>query len=115
VLIPHFGIVGAAVAWSASLLVNNLAPLVQVRRFLGLHPFGSAYPRVALAALASFGTIGLLVRLVAGPSVPAFVLSVALSSAVYVGFLWTFRDALRLWVLRAALRPSGGEPVTPPG
>jgi O-antigen/teichoic acid export membrane protein len=115
VLIPRFGIVGAAVAWSASLLVNNLAPLVQVRRFLGLHPFGPAYPRVALAALASFGAIGLLVRLVAGTSLPAFVLSAALSSAVYVGLLWSFRDALRLRVLRAALRPLGGEPVVPPG
>jgi O-antigen/teichoic acid export membrane protein len=113
VLIPPFGIVGAAVAWSASLLVNNLAPLVQVRRFLGLHPFGPAFPRVALAALASFGAIGLVVRLVAGTSFPAFVLSVAISTAAYLAFLWMFRGALRLRVLRAALRPSGGEPVVP--
>jgi hypothetical protein len=107
--------VGAAVAWSASLLVNNLAPLVQVRRFLGLHPFGPAYPRVALAALVSYGGLGLVVRIVAGDSLRAFVLSLALSSVAYVGLLWAFRDTLRLRVLRAALRPSGGRPVVPAG
>lgn len=40
VLIPRHGAFGAAVGLCAAVLVNNLVPLVQVVRGLGLHPFG---------------------------------------------------------------------------
>jgi O-antigen/teichoic acid export membrane protein len=42
VLIPRHGASGAAVGLCAAVLVNNLVPLVQVVRGLGLHPFGRA-------------------------------------------------------------------------
>ncbi|MDG6105406.1 lipopolysaccharide biosynthesis protein [Dactylosporangium aurantiacum] len=42
VLIPRHGAAGAAVGLCAAVLVNNLVPLVQVVRGLGLHPFGRA-------------------------------------------------------------------------
>lgn len=51
-LIPRLGITGAAIAWSVSILVNNLAPLTHVWAFLWLHPFGSAVARAALSAVA---------------------------------------------------------------
>ncbi|MET7417739.1 lipopolysaccharide biosynthesis protein [Dactylosporangium sp. NPDC005555] len=41
-LIPRHGAFGAAVGLCAAVLVNNLVPLVQVVRGLGLHPFGRA-------------------------------------------------------------------------
>ncbi|GAA1507890.1 flippase [Dactylosporangium maewongense] len=41
-LIPRLGAFGAAVGLCAAVLVNNLVPLVQVVRGLGLHPFGRA-------------------------------------------------------------------------
>ncbi len=42
VLIPRHGALGAAVGLCAAVLVNNLVPLTQVVRGLGLHPFGRA-------------------------------------------------------------------------
>ncbi|GAA2595978.1 flippase [Dactylosporangium fulvum] len=41
-LIPRSGAFGAAVGLCAAVLVNNLVPLAQVVRGLGLHPFGRA-------------------------------------------------------------------------
>ena len=40
ILIPHIGIVGAAVAWCAALVVNNALPLAQIGIAMRLHPFG---------------------------------------------------------------------------
>ncbi|MFD0594909.1 lipopolysaccharide biosynthesis protein [Catellatospora coxensis] len=42
VLIPPYGIVGAAAAWSAALLIKNLLPLVQLQRRHGLSPSAGA-------------------------------------------------------------------------
>ncbi|WP_327008227.1 oligosaccharide flippase family protein [Dactylosporangium sp. NBC_01737] len=42
VLIPRHGAFGAAAGLCAAVLVNNLVPLIQVVRGLGLHPFGRA-------------------------------------------------------------------------
>lgn len=39
-LIPSLGIIGAAIAWTASLAVNNLVPLIQLTVGFGLHPAG---------------------------------------------------------------------------
>lgn len=46
--VPYRGAFGAAVGLAAAVLANNLVPLVQVSRGLGLHPFG----RATLAAMA---------------------------------------------------------------
>ena len=48
ILIPRYGMTGAAVAWSASILLNNLLPLVEVWRLIGLHPFGAGSIAVAV-------------------------------------------------------------------
>jgi O-antigen/teichoic acid export membrane protein len=54
-LIPRLGAAGAALGLAAAVLVNNLVPLAQIWRHLGVHPFGPATRRaVALAA----GTCG---------------------------------------------------------
>ena len=39
-LIPLWGAVGAALGLAAAVLVNNLVPLAQIWRTLGVHPFG---------------------------------------------------------------------------
>ncbi|HEU5128346.1 MAG TPA: polysaccharide biosynthesis C-terminal domain-containing protein [Glycomyces sp.] len=56
-LIPAVGIVGAAIAWSASVLVNNLIPLAQLWRTFGLHPFGALTRRSLLATGLGFGAL----------------------------------------------------------
>lgn len=60
-LIPSMGVVGAAIAWSAAVLVNNLIPLAQLWRTFGLHPFGALTRRALLAAGLGFGVLPLAV------------------------------------------------------
>jgi O-antigen/teichoic acid export membrane protein len=103
-LIPRLGISGAAVAWAATIGLNNLAGVTLVRRLLGLSPFGAGAGAVALAATVCFGVIGLLVRATLGTSMPAFLLFAFLSTGTYLAFLWRSRRLLSLTELRAALR-----------
>ncbi|MFC3491298.1 MATE family efflux transporter [Glycomyces rhizosphaerae] len=56
-LIPSMGVVGAAIAWSAAVLVNNLIPLAQLWRTFGLHPFGALTRRALLATGLGFGVL----------------------------------------------------------
>jgi O-antigen/teichoic acid export membrane protein len=60
VLVPRHGALGAAIGLAAAVLANNLVPLAQVRRSLGLHPFGRATLAAAGLALACFGPALLL-------------------------------------------------------
>ncbi|HUZ84422.1 MAG TPA: polysaccharide biosynthesis C-terminal domain-containing protein [Gaiellales bacterium] len=102
-LVPRIGITGAAVAWAASIVFNNVAPLVEVRAFLKLHPFGRGFPVAAIGSGICFGAVGLAVRQVAGLSLPALVASVAVSCGLYALLSWRFREALELDVLRATV------------
>ncbi|WP_051392800.1 lipopolysaccharide biosynthesis protein [Glycomyces arizonensis] len=56
-LIPSLGVVGAAIAWSAAVVVNNLIPLAQLWRTFGLHPFGALTRRSLLATGLGFGAV----------------------------------------------------------
>ncbi|MGI5245529.1 polysaccharide biosynthesis C-terminal domain-containing protein [Dactylosporangium sp. CA-139066] len=92
-LIPRSGAFGAAVGLAAAVLVNNLVPLAQVMRGLGLHPFGRAtllacamatgcfaVPQLALAA----GHPGLVVKFVASGA----------GAVLYCTAAWKFRKVL---------------------
>jgi O-antigen/teichoic acid export membrane protein len=104
VLIPRYGVTGAALAWSASILTNNLAPLAQVWAFMHLHPFGRGFFRAALAAGVTYGGIGLAFRLGLGASVPSFLGYQVVAGVAYVALLWRFRQDLQLPVLWEELR-----------
>jgi O-antigen/teichoic acid export membrane protein len=102
-LIPRYGMSGAAAAWAASILVANVLPLVQLRRFLGLHPFGAGFATAAVAAAALYGGLGLVFRYAFGAGVAALVVFAALATSGYLAVLWRRRDALQLGVLRQSL------------
>jgi O-antigen/teichoic acid export membrane protein len=108
VLVPRFGITGAAVAWAVSISITNLAALLQVRYAMGVRPFGPGYPRVAAASIACFAAVPLMVRLVAGSGPGAFVVSILLAVAIYTVALRRLRDVLELGMLWRAFRPQGG-------
>ena len=48
VLIPIYGIMGAAISWAVAILVRNLLPLTMINRMLGMSPFGSASAWVSI-------------------------------------------------------------------
>jgi O-antigen/teichoic acid export membrane protein len=104
VLIPRLGISGAAIAWAATIALNNLAGLALARSLLRLSPLGPGVAAVALGAGACFGGVGLTIRLAMGPTLPAFVLFAVMATIAYAAFLWKARDLLSLSALRSALR-----------
>ena len=52
-LIPQHGIVGSAYAWAISLALVNVLRVVQVKRVLGMFPFGIGEAKALVAALAA--------------------------------------------------------------
>jgi O-antigen/teichoic acid export membrane protein len=111
-LIPRIGIVGAAIGLSAAILVNNVAPLLEVRSFIAIDPFGRAFAAATGAALGCFGMIGLVARLGGGESVAAFLAASVLASAAYVIVLCAFRKLFFLNVLWQTIEhKSGRRPI----
>jgi O-antigen/teichoic acid export membrane protein len=108
VLIPRLGITGAAVGWSAAILVSNLVPLVQVAVAAQVHPFGRGTAIAILLTTASFAVIPLGLRAVAGhaPWVP--LAGIGAGCVVMAIGLWRLREHLHLAVMPgiAALRRS---------
>ncbi len=105
-LIPRHGVTGAAIAWSAGMIFDNAASVVEVRVLLGLRTVGARSLLVGLAAAACYGLLGLAGRVVLGASLPSLILFGVLGTACYGLLLWRLRDRLRLGVLRQSLPPS---------
>jgi O-antigen/teichoic acid export membrane protein len=111
-LIPRWGLAGAAVASAAGTLLNNLLPLVQVWRSMGLHPFGAGVGVAAALSAVSFGLLGLVLRALLGPTVLGFAVYAVAGCGLYAALLWRFRDRLDWQALRAVLRrPRRDRPV----
>jgi O-antigen/teichoic acid export membrane protein len=105
VLIPKYGILGAAISWSVAIVVSNLAAVWQVWRYLEMRPGDWQTARVALAALGCLGAApGVSAVLQAGTSVTGTLLIAG--APVYVALLWYWRKPLVLDLLWGAMRPS---------
>jgi O-antigen/teichoic acid export membrane protein len=81
-LIPREGIVGAAIAWSASLAIVNIIRVVQVRILVGVSPF-TVDTIKALAAGVAAGLVALLVKPLL-PSSLALLVSATTVAVVYL-------------------------------
>jgi O-antigen/teichoic acid export membrane protein len=103
-LIPKYGINGAAIAWAATILFDNGSTTLAVRYLLGLKPFGSGWLLVALASLLCYGAVELAFRVALGPTVTAFVAAGLVGSILYLGALWLLRGKLQFAAFRPLLR-----------
>ena len=85
VLIPRYGIVGAAVAAGLALSLVNGMRLVEVLRILKMHPYTARFWKPAVAGLVSFGGLALAKGVLpASPQPGLFILpAIALSLAAY--------------------------------
>lgn len=101
-LIPVHGIRGAAISWSVAIVVRNLLPLLQVRRYLGMWPVTRANVRLGLGALACFGAVAAAVTVTDLPLTADAGLA-ALGGLGYAYGVWRWRDALGLGVFRTVL------------
>jgi hypothetical protein len=61
-LIPRYGIVGAAAGWSAAMLTDAALGLTQVRRGLGLRSFDASTAHAAAVVVLGFGAPALALR-----------------------------------------------------
>jgi O-antigen/teichoic acid export membrane protein len=104
VLIPRYGITGAAVAFAASIVVQNALPLVQIWRAFGLHPFSPALLAAVAGPVSCFGLVGAAVVVAFGPTAAALIVYGVVGSLCFLGFLHRFRVTLKLDELVAALR-----------
>lgn len=104
-LIPWYGILGAAVAWAAAILVANLLPLAQVASKLRLHPFSTASLGAGALAMLCFGTVPLVGRLAGDGRDMPLVAAILIGALAYAYGCWRWRESLRLRALWA-LAPS---------
>ncbi len=100
VLVPAYGINGAAIAWVAGVVVYRLLPTWQIFRDVQLVPFGRPGLLVGMLAVAVFGGAGLIpatdVLPVAGIS--------AIAGLAFVGVLYVLRGPLDLAPAAASLK-----------
>ncbi|HEY7484473.1 MAG TPA: polysaccharide biosynthesis C-terminal domain-containing protein [Streptosporangiaceae bacterium] len=100
-LIPHIGIMGAAIGWAAAIVFNNVVPLGQIALVARLHPFGMATLTAGALAALCFGVLPLLARIVAGDGLLPLIAAAASGTILYGLGCWWFRRPLRLTSLRA--------------
>ena len=98
-LLPHIGVIGAAVGWGVAILATNLVPLAQIHHLLGLHPFGKRVFTAAGAALVSFALIPGIVRIALGEGLTSLIVAGLAGLVVYVVLLSRFRHVLQLDLL----------------
>lgn len=103
-LIPHYGIVGAAIGWSVAIVTANIVPLVQVAVAFGLHPFGrGAMVSMALAAV-FMGLLPWCIQLKLGQGAGSLAIAAVVSGLAYAVMLWVTRRQTALVDLLSAGR-----------
>ncbi|REE96160.1 lipopolysaccharide biosynthesis protein [Thermomonospora umbrina] len=103
-LVPSFGVVGGAVAWSIAMLLDGLLAVVQVRYLMGVRLRTRTLAPVMCWAVLWFGGLGLLLRALLGTSAPVFALYLVTAGAGYGLALYRQRRVLHVDVMTAALR-----------
>ncbi len=109
-LIPAYGITGAAIGWSAAILCANLLPLAQVRFALKHHPFGRATLTAMALSTLCFLVLPAEVLLIAGTSTWALLAAFVAGGLTWLVTVWLTRDVLDLTSLVAGLRRSPTRP-----
>jgi O-antigen/teichoic acid export membrane protein len=107
-LVPRVGIAGAALAWAASIVFENLAAIIELRILLRLNPFGRGWWLAAGQSALCFAGIGLLLSALLGRSVVSLVATAAIAAPLYLWLVWRSRAVLQLDALREAIRARRG-------
>jgi O-antigen/teichoic acid export membrane protein len=108
VLIPKYGITGAAIGWAVAIVVSNVMPLAQLGKVLGLHPFGRGTIIACALTAVSFGAVPFAVRIALGTNVIGLAVAIVAGSIVQAAGLWRFRRVLRLGEIRGYRTPKQG-------
>ncbi|MGX9901872.1 lipopolysaccharide biosynthesis protein [Arthrobacter sp. SA17] len=93
ILIPLWGIVGAAVAWGIAVLLKNLLTLERVKKLLAMDPFGWRSALVAVANVACLGIPLLILSLLQRTQLWEFFGVLAAGCLAYSFLLWLWRGS----------------------
>ncbi len=95
-LIPHFGIEGAAITWAFCMVLDAALASIQVRIFLRITPSLIDVFRPLVIVVISFGVPALLVRLLVGNSLAGMLFTVLAGGILYCAACWWWRKSLRI-------------------
>lgn len=104
VLIPHLGIVGAAVGWCAAILATNVVPLAIIARTVRISPFGRGAAVIAVLAPVCFVGVPLLCGPLFAHEQVGRSVGVVLGLGAYAAGLHVNRRSLHLDLALAPLR-----------
>jgi O-antigen/teichoic acid export membrane protein len=96
VLIPRYGITGAAIGWAIAIMVTNLMPMAQLASSIHLQPFGRGTIIAAGLSAVSFCAIPLAMRAVLGDGLKGLAAGVTAGILVQAIGLWRFSGVLQL-------------------
>jgi O-antigen/teichoic acid export membrane protein len=96
VLIPRYGITGAAIGWAIAIMVTNLMPMAQLASSIHLQPFGRGTLLAAGLSAFAFGAVPFAIRTVLGGGLTGLAAGVAAGCLVQALGLWRFNGVLRL-------------------
>jgi O-antigen/teichoic acid export membrane protein len=96
VLIPRYGITGAAIGWAVAIVVTNLMPMAQLASSIHLQPFGRGTLLAAALSTVAFCVVPFAIRGVIGGGLTGLAAGVAAGCVVEAIGLWRFRGVLRL-------------------
>jgi O-antigen/teichoic acid export membrane protein len=105
-LVPHWGIMGAAVAWAACMSLDTTLAMVQVFRFTGIRPAIGRIAAIIAAVSACAGVPALLTVWLWGNHVGSLLLAAALTGVCLLLYCRWDAERLRIAELRALL-PGG--------
>jgi O-antigen/teichoic acid export membrane protein len=100
-LVPRYGFVGAAWAWSATIASTNLIGVWQIRRLIGRAGYGSMWLRATAAAVGGAGLPLVLARLALGATPLAMVVGLLAAGAAYALILRRWQDLIPMEILRS--------------
>jgi O-antigen/teichoic acid export membrane protein len=112
-LIPHYGITGAAIGWSAAIALTNLMPLAQIAATVRLQPIGRGTVIAIGLSVLSFAVLPLAARGLLGRGAIDSLTAIFLGCVVMAAGMWRFRHDLHLSAMpglaqfAAAVRPAG--------
>ncbi len=101
-LIPRYGLAGAALGWSAAIVATNLLPLAQIAASVRLHPFGRGTLISAGLCAFSFGLLPFAARALLGPGVVPALLATGAGGVILAAGMWCFRQDLNLAAMPGA-------------
>ena len=96
VLIPQWGIEGAAIAWAVSVVADTAAMVWQAQRSMGVVPQGSFLAVASAQSIVVVGGLCLLSRMTFGSSVGIMLATILVVVAVYLAVSVLLKDRLGL-------------------